>query len=99
MSEPTYEYVRGKGWVQVLGRVFTMKCGTVVRMEPRKPNPGEKFSNAGYSSMYVTRDREPRMDSFESLYKKFEYKGLVTFEPNAHQNRENCVWITFVPVV
>lgn len=51
MTEPLYEYVKGKGWVVVVKTVksvlATMNCGTEVRIEARPPNMGELFLRAG----------------------------------------------------
>lgn len=43
MNEVTYEYVRGVGWVPSTGHTFTLRCGTVVRIEKRTPEPGERY--------------------------------------------------------
>lgn len=53
MSEPTYEYYPGKGWVASLEhhetqiQTFETRKGNVwVRLEKRKPKLGEHFWNA-----------------------------------------------------
>lgn len=42
VMEPTYEYVPGSGWIPQQIIEITMACGTRVRLEFRKPNPGER---------------------------------------------------------
>lgn len=46
MSEPIYSYVKGQGWVVHPGILATMKCGTLVRLEPRKPRSHEPWMYA-----------------------------------------------------
>lgn len=49
MTEPLYEYVKGKGWVIHDNTTLTMRCGTVVRWERRMPESHER-SRSFYSS-------------------------------------------------
>lgn len=41
--EPTYEYVKGEGWVINPGRIHTFACGTKARLELKIPLKGERF--------------------------------------------------------
>lgn len=50
MSEVTYEYVKGSGWVPSSGVVVKLACGTMVRVERREPEPGESFWLVGKKS-------------------------------------------------
>jgi hypothetical protein len=47
MTEPIYNYVKGEGWVLTLENLITMACGTVVRLEYRRPVLGEYFDAGG----------------------------------------------------
>lgn len=42
-NEPEYIFKKGEGWVIQTCETITVKmyCGTLVRLERRKPNPGE----------------------------------------------------------
>jgi hypothetical protein len=53
MSEPTYEYVKGVGWVAGYDEIVTLACGTTVRVEHRPPDPGERYfySRPGYAPL------------------------------------------------
>ncbi len=44
-----YTYVKGKGWVieTIRSIVITMRCGTKVRLEERKPEIGERYERYG----------------------------------------------------
>lgn len=42
--EPTYEYVKGKGWIACLPNLLKMSCGTLVLLEFRKPELGEVYT-------------------------------------------------------
>lgn len=52
--EPTYEYVRGQGWVPSVGQIVTMECGTKVRLEIRDPRPGERKQQNRMPCHWVT---------------------------------------------
>lgn len=43
MPDPIYVFKPGEGWIPQTPVQVTMRCGTVVQIELRKPNPGEKF--------------------------------------------------------
>lgn len=55
MTEPTYEFVKGQGWViQTFDRHIAMfEDGKRVSIEAREPNPGEAFV-AGWSSTWCS---------------------------------------------
>jgi hypothetical protein len=61
MTEPIYEFIKGKGWVPESPVLTTMLCGTVVRLEPRKPNVGEQWLRSGG---WVDDDGNPIMPRF-----------------------------------
>jgi hypothetical protein len=51
--EPVLVYERGKGWVYSDPTIVTMRCGTVVCLEVRTPNPGERFQSVRIESDWV----------------------------------------------
>lgn len=106
MTEPTYEYVRGKGWMQVLGHIVTMACGTAVRCENRRPNPGERYSlvfkePANISQHWITEDYQADSRWF-SYIKNEEFRELdecsagdIGYWSRSPQDR---IFLTLVPV-
>lgn len=102
MNEPTYEYIKGKGWVLVPPNcsVFTMACGTVVRIEPRPPNPGDYFSwifDDGKETDWQTVNGEPKLPSFVDYYRTLRfYESLNEYAGNGiYKNR---IYITFIRI-
>jgi hypothetical protein len=43
VTEPTYVYIKGEGWLVETAPVVTMGCGTKVRLELRNPKEGEHY--------------------------------------------------------
>lgn len=50
MTEPTYEYVKGEGWV-IGANIYTMTCGTSVRIHFRAPETNEFYICVSKSSI------------------------------------------------
>lgn len=76
--EPTYEYIKGKGWVLQSNTVVTMQCGTVVRIVPRNPNPGERWQSASIAMhpSYLTTDWQINTALFGENISKMKWQYL-----------------------
>lgn len=79
MSDINYEYVKGRGWVAIPPQnIVKMHCGTLVRVEFRRPQRGERFFAAYKThSSYHNGDRmlsENGREDFEGA----SYGGVFT---------------------
>jgi hypothetical protein len=76
-SEPTYEYVKGVGWVASYDEIVTLACGTVVRVEHRPPDRGERYfySRPGHALVITASQKWAWADVAGSH--ENHYKGLI----------------------
>ena len=77
--EPTYVYVKGKGWIpEIIPSIeAVMKDGTRVRIESRNPNYGEYFLR---SMSWLGGDGMPVLADFKYCIEKYyqDFEELVS---------------------
>lgn len=70
MIDPIYEYSPGKGWVATTQDTITMRCGTVVTFEMRKPRPDER-----YEAFFLYRKPE----YIKQRFREIDFTSLAVF--------------------
>lgn len=99
MTEPKYEYVKGQGWVvsnNALGPIITMRGGKRVRMEFRKPLPGEHYDH-GIKSIYGTTDN-PVVKEWLKIYDNSEWAYETMPVKHNHDTYNDGCYVVMVPV-
>lgn len=92
VEEPIYSYIKGQGWVVADETIVTMYCGTRVRIELRKPNPGE-----GWCWTYADWNLE-KWKEWAPANKLEDFKCYVPgFKCDPPPNMK-VSWVTFIPV-
>jgi hypothetical protein len=95
VTEPTYEFVKGQGWVPFNNeRVITMSCGTCVKLEYRLPDNGERWDSG--TKVYWG-GTEPDWDRWIEHFKAIEYDDLCNYTPRETLPESDFV-IVAVPV-
>lgn len=75
MDEPTYQYVKGQGWVLTTGTVAVMRCGKRIRVECRPPNPGEHYDCGGGDTFRTNGKEDPEL--WAEHMKSMHYNSLI----------------------
>lgn len=86
-QEPIYQYVKGQGWVvgpSVPCRDIRLACGTKVRIELRKPNPGEIWDCGSPTTL----------DSWEKVLRNLVLRHLSVDDPIERETN----WCTIIPL-
>lgn len=82
MQEPTYEYVKGRGWVVAplcdVSPVYLLASGERYRFEFRKPKPGEYYDAASVGSRWASSPMD--WDSWGRSYKVYRLINLCTWD-------------------
>lgn len=85
MTEPTYEYIKGQGWVvqppHPVSDVYTLKTGERFRFEFRKPRPGEYYDAASKGSRWFPGE-VPDWDDWGSSYSYYSKHNLCEWFEN-----------------
>lgn len=101
MTEPTYEYVKGQGWIALTYDfvVVNMRNGKIYRFENRKPVKGELYATV-YSGnkMFSVNGLglEPDIHKFKTYFEglhNYEFTNL--YEDQGYSDR---LWVTVIPL-
>lgn len=97
-NEPTYEYVKGQGWVIQPNdnHIITMQCGTRVRLESRPPKSGESYDCGGIGECWG-KQSAPNWENWVKHFAKRSYYNALTANGNREAHPDD-VYITVVPV-
>lgn len=78
MTEPTYEFIRGQGWVVAPPDcIATRSCGTRVKIEFRPPRRGERYVSADFSFTNLVQDGKPVIENWIISLKRTDFKGTA----------------------
>jgi hypothetical protein len=86
-DEPIYEFVRGVGWItnKPLDNVVTMLCGTKVRLELKRPGPGDLW-DASYN--------HKSLEDWYSLAQTTKFSWLLDEPPIYNEQAKSyCVYV------
>lgn len=99
MSDVTYEYIRGQGWVPSYPTIITMACGKVVRLEVRAPVPGEYFQQVRVTSTDWVVDGKPTEKWLAWLKQtRFDYNNRFDGSADAYRVLVGRVQVVTIPV-
>lgn len=99
MTEPIYNYTRGKGWQPgPEGIILEMGCGTVVRIESRPPETGEWFRYTRHNGEWF-KDGKPT-ENWLRIIRSDELRNCCKNTPESEWliNTERNVYLTVVPL-
>lgn len=100
VTEPTYSYVKGEGWVITPERLYTTYCKSTVRLEQRRPLHGERWFRIRTNGSWFV-DGKPDYDGeIKSYLRGTEYSGFNNWIPTASDDDyyHNCTYFVVVPV-
>lgn len=89
MTNPIYQFEKGVGWTIATSKIYTLRCGTKVRLEERKPNAGEPYYRDDI--MY-----NPELD-FQKHASMFKLTEWSLFQAN-YTFSKSYKYYTLVPV-
>ena len=102
--EPTYEYIKGQGWVlnNKQSKVLTFKDGVKALVENRKPNRGEKYTYVTiYDKEWVLLEGEYQMNLnyLEKHWAKYTtYDGIGLYDGRHGDEVTDIIWVTITKV-
>lgn len=91
MNDPTYTYVKGKGWVPDYDGSYSFEYrGQTVLLEHRYPDPGEYYEWVYDDEATWVKDKKPVWEVFAGYVKKYP-KERKWF---GGQHVKNAVYVT-----
>jgi hypothetical protein len=78
MTEPTYEFVKGQGWILSQSMIFTDQDGNPVRVIDRKPDTGDVYLIIGRSQFQSDGTLDPA--ALASYLKRCQTKYFGNWE-------------------
>jgi hypothetical protein len=102
MQEPTYEYVKGSGWVVMSNPITKTRCGKMVRLEYRLPEVGEHYDFFAYDhDSYFTEDKQPIWEGWTKQVRSYRYSDFSHRLPDDGDDyfqNEKWGYVVLVPV-